>query len=68
MNSADNHDEHIKCSSGLSGNLVHIRVPNKAVFKSCKKPLTVSAAVRAAKSFIEEHSTEVFTLEIQARL
>jgi len=66
MSSADNRDD--KCSSGLTGSLVHIRVPDDAVFKRCKKPLAVAAVVEATKLFIEEHSVEVFTLEIQARM
>jgi hypothetical protein len=68
MKSADGSNRNIRCSPGFTGKMVHIRVPSNHPFTPRNKPVRVSAAVKAVKGFIAEHSAEIFTLEIEGRM
>ena len=52
MKSADDSNRNIRWSSGLKGELVHIRIPSKHPYMPHNKPVRVSAAVKAVKRFV----------------
>lgn len=68
VKSADDSNRDMRRSPGLTGKMVHVRVPNDHPFMPRNKPVRVSAAVKAVKLFIAQHSTEIFRLEIEAEM
>jgi hypothetical protein len=49
MKSADDSNRDMRRSPGLTGKMVHIRVPSNHPFTHRNKPVRVSAAVKAVK-------------------